>query len=387
MDSQPKQFLCYNERPAYLIYGAWLIGINDSVVEKSRKDYDNQVRERFVETVITNDEGRYEVCLPWIESHPALPNNHDLAEKKLFTTTKRLKASGKYANYDRVLRDWREKGIIELVPADEAEVKGHYLSHRGVIKEGSSTPLRPVFDASAKCRDSPSLNECLEKGPNLIELISSILLRFRRDKFGVIADIEKAFLQIGLNENDRDFLRFLWYDELGSIITYRHVRVIFDVTCSLFLLGAVIDFHLKKLISDEKHKLNIVNAKDNIRKLMESFYVDNYVTSLSTMKEVDGFMYDASYAMRQGAFNLRGWEYTGEETGADNISVLGMIWNKRYDALRLVVPPVESALDEKITKRVILSFAHRIFDPLGLVCPVMICPKLAENLDRESEMG
>ncbi|XP_071582019.1 uncharacterized protein [Temnothorax nylanderi] len=137
-----------------------VIGINDPVVEKSRKDYDAQVRERFVETVITNDEGRYEVCLPWIESHPALPNNHDLAEKRLVTTTKRLKASGMYADYDRVLTDWREKGIIELVPADETEIKGHYLPHRGVVKEGSSTPLRPVFDTSAKGRDSPSLNEC-----------------------------------------------------------------------------------------------------------------------------------------------------------------------------------------------------------------------------------
>jgi len=56
--------------------------------------------------------------------------------------------------------------------------------------------------------------------------------------------------------------------------------------------------------------------------------------------------------------------------------VLGMIWNKHSDSLRLVGPSVESALNERITKRTVLSYAHRVFDPLGFVCPVMICPKL-----------
>lgn len=165
-----------------------IIGIKDPVTEKSRRDHD-EVMQRFVETITTNDEGRYEVKLPWVETHPALPTNFDLAEKRFLTTTRRLKTSDMYMDYDRVLQDWREEGIIELVPANERENRSHYLPHRGVVKLGSSTPLRPVFDASAKGSESPSLNECLEKGPNLIELISAILLRFRKAKIGVVADI------------------------------------------------------------------------------------------------------------------------------------------------------------------------------------------------------
>lgn len=79
----------------------------------------------------------------------------------------------------------------------------------------------------------------------------------------------------------------MWYDEVGKIIVYRHTRVVFDVTCSPFLLGAVIDFHLKKLISNDEHRSSMVNAKINIPKLRESFYVDNCVTSLHTMIEVE----------------------------------------------------------------------------------------------------
>ncbi|XP_011858695.1 PREDICTED: uncharacterized protein LOC105556222 [Vollenhovia emeryi] len=353
-----------------------VIDIKDPVVEKARRDHDDQVRKWFVETITTNEEGRYSVCLPWIQSHPALPSNRDLAEKRLVTTAKKLKATRMYTAYNRIFNEWREEGIIELVPINEIETRGHYLPHRGVVKEGSSTPFRPVFDASAKDKDSPSLNECLETGPNLIELITSLLLRFRKRKFGITADIRKAFLQISLSRNDRDFLRFLWYDDYGKINVYRHTRVVFGATCSPFILGAVIDFHLKNLLSDEKRKVCMTDATGNIPQLMESFYVDNCVTSVDTMEEVNGFMSDARYAMREGAFDLRGWEHTGSKTGEGEISVLGMIWNKRTDTLHLTIPPIESVLNGKITKRVIVSVAHRIFDPLGLICPVMICPKL-----------
>ena len=55
----------------------------------------------------------------------------------------------------------------------------------------------------------PSLNACLEKGPNLIELIPDTLLRLREHEIVVVADVRKAFLQIEVSSKDRDFLRFL----------------------------------------------------------------------------------------------------------------------------------------------------------------------------------
>ncbi|GFX69604.1 uncharacterized protein TNCV_1769731 [Trichonephila clavipes] len=79
-----------------------------------------------------------------------------------------------------------------------------------VIKLSRSTTLIcPVFDASAKLANYLSLNQCLACGSNLIEPLPDILLRLREREFGVIADIRKAFLQINIREEDRDFLRFL----------------------------------------------------------------------------------------------------------------------------------------------------------------------------------
>ncbi|GFX05535.1 integrase catalytic domain-containing protein [Trichonephila clavipes] len=46
----------------------------------------------------------------------------------------------------------------------------------------------------------------------MVELIPTIVNKFRLHKFGITADIEKAFLQIGLQEKDRPFLRFLWWE-------------------------------------------------------------------------------------------------------------------------------------------------------------------------------
>jgi hypothetical protein len=85
------------------------------------------------------------------------------------------------------------------------------------MKEGGTTRVRPVFDASAKERGRPSLNQCLEKGLNPIEIIPTLLLRFRLHRIGIIADIRKAFLQIGLCQEDRDFLRFLWVTVEGAL--------------------------------------------------------------------------------------------------------------------------------------------------------------------------
>ncbi|KMQ83756.1 retrotransposon domain containing protein [Lasius niger] len=70
---------------------------------------------------------------------------------------------------------WLAEEIIEKVPVHQVSEKGYYLPHRPVIKEGSTTRIRPVFDASAKTKDSPPLNQCLETGPNLIKLIPTII--------------------------------------------------------------------------------------------------------------------------------------------------------------------------------------------------------------------
>lgn len=107
--------------------------------------------------------------------------------------------------------EWISEGIIEKVDDEKVLPNDYYLPHRPVIKADSTTKMRPVFDASAAMKGSPSLNQCLEVGPNLIEQIPNILLYFRKDKIDTIADIRKAFLQISISVEGRDAMRFIWW--------------------------------------------------------------------------------------------------------------------------------------------------------------------------------
>ncbi|GFU44975.1 uncharacterized protein TNCV_4234931 [Trichonephila clavipes] len=126
-----------------------------------------------------------------------------------------------------------------------------------------------------KNQGSPSLNDCLSTGPNLIEIIPTILNRFRRNYNGVTSDIEKAFLQISIREKDRDYLRFLWLgkDDLERVEEYRHRRVVFGLTCSPYILAATLQYHLTKVEENLSYTSEILKT---------TFYVDNCVTSLDS---------------------------------------------------------------------------------------------------------
>ena len=90
------------------------------------------------------------------------------------------------------------------------------MPHFPIFKSDSATTkMRIVYDASARMSPkSPSLNDCLHTGPNLMQDLTGILLKFRTHKKAFSADIEKAFLQIELNSLDRDATRFLWLKDL-----------------------------------------------------------------------------------------------------------------------------------------------------------------------------
>lgn len=66
---------------------------------------------------ITFRDGRYQVSLPWKESHQPLPDNYHLSKKRLRGLLSRLKQSPSILKeYDATIRDQLSQGIIEVVP-------------------------------------------------------------------------------------------------------------------------------------------------------------------------------------------------------------------------------------------------------------------------------
>ncbi|XP_035221007.1 uncharacterized protein LOC118193951 [Stegodyphus dumicola] len=128
----------------------------------------------------------------------------------------------------------------------------HYLSHQVIIKDSSlTTKVRLVFDASLKDENGNSLNACLKKEPNLIEMLPKLLIQFRQHAISVTADIRKAFLQISLCARDRDFFEIAVVQRFKqNRDCYLHCRVAFGISSSPFLLGATISYHLDNALQD-----------------------------------------------------------------------------------------------------------------------------------------
>ncbi|GFX09100.1 CCHC-type domain-containing protein [Trichonephila clavipes] len=337
--------------PVSSLWDLEMPGIRDTIEQNSREEKEKAVMSHFLETVRQKEDGRYEVHMPWKVDRAFLTDNYELCLKRLESTTRKLEKIGFREKYHEVFREWLAKGVIEEIPGKELPVRTHYLPHRPVIKETSATSsmkIRPVFDASAKINNHP----------------------FRLKPIGVISDIRRAFLQISLHEKDRDFVRFLWYDNEGNIRTYRHARVAFGVTSSPFLLMAVINYHLLKESVKERY------SEEFLKKLQDSFYVDNCVTSVQNNAELRIFVESATNVMKEGMFDIRGWESSAIPSESTTSLVLGLIWDKNSNTLEIDSESLKFDEKEKITKRKILSLVSRVFDPIGFLAPVMIQPKI-----------
>ncbi|XP_051175679.1 uncharacterized protein LOC127290903 [Leptopilina boulardi] len=278
-------------------------------------------------------------------------------------------------DYDNIFKTWLSEEIIEEFSEKENKVLNHYLPHRPVIKTHGTTKIRPVFDASACKKGSPSLNQCLEKGPNLIELVPSSPNRFREYEIDVVSDVKQVFLQIGINELDRNYFHFLWIRE-GELITFLHCRVVFGLACSPFLLAAVINLILIKALEKAKMDIDSGWSVSSVEKLRQSFYVDNCVTSVESEVERDKFERETKAIMATGNFDLRRCESTGDCSIGETSLVIGLLWNKKKDVISINPAVLNLENQKNVTKRTMSSAAHRVFDSIGFSSPVTLLPKL-----------
>ena len=250
-----------------------------------------------------------------------------------------------------------------------------------------------VYDASAHA-GGPSLNECLHVGPKFNQRILDILIRFRAHRIAITADVEKAFLMVGVHEKDRDVLRFLWAhnpeQEQLRVLVYRFTRVVFGVASSPFLLNATIRYHLEKYRNSHSTL---------VEQLIDSTYVDNVVTSIDDAYQ---FYRNAKAILKEGGFNLRKFKTNGKDLqervnemedqvppseDADLLSyaestlgvsqtgerkVLGVRWKVGADELVFDLDVIVQAARQFVpTKRNVVSVVGRIYDPLGLLSPLV----------------
>ena len=192
------------------------IGICDPIHVKD----DNRALDKFNIT-IRYQEGQYFITWPWKSDDIELPESFDVAFGRMKSLSRRLQADKMLLQqYSDVIQSQFEAGIIELVDEQRAmgnsilvnaqRVTGsnrlHYLPHHPVITPlKTTTKIRIVYDASVGAKKGmKSLNECLYRGPITLPNMCDVLIRFHMYFIAILANIEKAFLQIGIQENERD---------------------------------------------------------------------------------------------------------------------------------------------------------------------------------------
>ena len=223
-------------------------------------------------------------------------------------------------------------------------------------------------------------------------MLYDILLRFCIGKIGLVSDIKQAFHQIEIAKEHRDYLRFLWFmnegDKQPTILRFK--RVNFGINCGPFLLNGTIDTYLSKLA-----ELGI-DSKE-LQTFLRDLYVDDFTTSFDN--EDEGFkLYEKSTANLQSAgFPLRKWwtsdsnlqsridlqqqqlDATTCTTSTDNQTrkVLGVSWDFCHDSFVFDFNDMIACAESlPVTKRLVLRVSAMFFDPLGLICPIVLQAKL-----------
>ncbi|GFX82049.1 integrase catalytic domain-containing protein [Trichonephila clavipes] len=298
-----------------------------------------------------------------------------------------------YIQYSEILKEYESQGIIERVletekPTDRAVF---YLPHQAVFRQESlTTKMRIVFDASSHEDGQPSLNDCIWSGGNLNPNIFHLIISFRLNTIAITADIERAFLQISLRDEDRDAVRFLFPDIKSNqtdpykFQVYRFKRVMFGVNVSPFLLSATIKHHI------ENYREQYPAATEMLDTCL---YVDDVISgaddisqALKVSKDAETIMKNASMKLRKWNSNdqtlMRTWEKEGLETHPrhpDDSSkipsskVLGIPWDVVHDYFTIDVKGLlQLDTSKPITKRIVLQSAGKIYDPVGFLSPYTI---------------
>lgn len=346
------------------------------------------VLENFIHTLRQDPKTkRFRVSLPRRRNISNLPSNFNTSRTRLDGLQAKFRRPGNedFAHkYQTVIEDQLQQGIIEKVVLSDAErkmlqenvskpVSQFYIPHHGVQKSRSEK-VRVVYDASAHAyKGALSLNDCLLKGPSLMNLLAEVLFTFRLHAVVLLADIEKAFLQIEVAEEDRDLLRFLWYDQEGNLEVFRFNRVPFGTGPSPFLLNATLRHHLENVVEDQAL----------LQLLLRSLYVDDLLTGGETTEFVLKLRSLLEEILGQAAMKLHGWDSNSAEVRealgvvdqSDDNVVLGLLWNRVRDDMGI---NLEKLLKCKggSTKRELLRATAQFYDPHGLLNPVVLIPKL-----------
>eukprot|EP00117_Sycon_ciliatum_P019093 scpid35165/ scgid17425/ len=356
-----------------------------AMVAESQRTADEKAAQDIVSAGLTKSDDKYTVPLPWKGNRAELPDNAIMAEKRLRNTEHRLKKDTAVGEaYSNVIESYVKKGYVRKVPPTKVSTTRWLLPHFPVLRpDKSTTKLGIVFDAAARCQGD-SLNEHLHAGPKLQRSLFDVLLRFRQHPVAIVCDISEMYLQVKVAPADRPCLRFLWrnLDTSKPPDTYEFERVVFGLCVSPFLAQFVAQEHARR------HREESPRAAESI---LDSTYMDDTLDSVETVADGKKLYHDLSAMWAGASMSARKWlsnapevleaipaELRAAEINLESgelpaVKALGILWKAAEDVLTF--RPATSS-ETISTKRQFLQRISQLFDPLGLIAPVVVQGKI-----------
>lgn len=352
--------------------------------------------EHFKQNYRRNSDGRFIVKFPFKKNIGRLGSSKEIALQRLgFLERRLIKNKALKRDYVDFMNEYLNMGHMSKVKdfsVDSYDTKPiFYLPHHPVIKECSlTTKVRVVFDASAKTDTGLSLNDVQYSGPTIQRDLLSTLLCFRIYPYVLNADISKMYRQVLIDPSERSYQRILWRNPdspQAQIECFELNTVTYGCASSPFLAVRC----LTQLALD--FQTEYPEASEAI---LNCFYLDDLLTGAFSISDLLQLQRDISFILNSGGFQLRKWLCNKPELldhfevpqnlsssilhlGEDEQSkTLGIFWNAANDTIHYSIKDFN--FDGVISKRTILSVVSQIFDPLGLLGPVVVTAKLILQL-------
>lgn len=282
-------------------------------------------------------------------------------------------------NYRKSIEKDIESGYVREVSKEELlatrDARQWYLPHHGVMHPHKPGKLRRVCNAASKYRGI-SLNDVLVSGPDLLQSLVGVLLRFREHAIAVTADIEAMFLQVEVSPEDQPCLRFLWKDtQQSEVRVLQYMRHVFGAKSS----PTCANFALQQCGRD-----NAIKWPEAAEVVRRNFYMDDLLKSMQNISEMTQMCLELKKLLAKGGFNITKFvsnvkeaipESLKLEESTQNTTVLGMKWDVQLDELELC-RGFNSPTRDTWTQRQVLSVVSSIFDPIGILAPFVIRARL-----------
>ncbi|XP_054709666.1 uncharacterized protein LOC129219330 [Uloborus diversus] len=341
----------------------------------------NYCNEHFAKTHFRNSDGRYVVQMPFKPdcSEIMLGNSKQTASRRLDQLWKRLERDpAMKARYTEFLNEYKTLNHMKEIKEDKGTDVRYYLPHHGIFRPDSkTTKLRVVFNASAKTTSGHSLNDLLSKGGVIQEDLFSILIRFRKYIYAFTTDIKQMFRMIEVDSSQTKLQKILWKEsEFAPTKIYQLQTVTYGTASAPYLATKV----LQQLALDEGKDFPMASTA-----VLQDFYMDDCLFGSSNLKECLNLQLELTQLLQRGGMNLHKWcSNEGSTTelqefpldrNSEEIVVkkLGMLWNSSSDSFMY---KVSNNPNRNFTKRDVLSEIARIYDPLGLLGPVISKAKI-----------